>query len=89
MCTEDSGYHKKSSVRELNWLRDNLVHFKVGAWGIGVGGFPEMAMHCVEVLEFLAVESGNVLWTDQSLRQRYDSAASSLLSALEQLRGAH
>lgn len=57
------------SVDNLNQLRNFFVHF-LAHLSLDVSGWPQMVIDTVEIIEFLAFESGNVLWREESLRER-------------------
>ena len=48
------------SIKTLNRLRNEFVHFTPRVWGLDLGGLPRIASDCLEIAEFLAWESGNV-----------------------------
>ena len=62
------------SIKMLNRLRNDFIHFTPKVWGLDLGGLPEIALDCLEIAEFLAWESGNVLWHEASLRDGLESA---------------
>ena len=50
------------SIKMLNRLRNDFVHFKPKHWLLELEGLPTIATDCLEIAEFLAWESGNVMW---------------------------
>lgn len=45
-----------------NQLRNVLEHYIPCSWSLEIHGLPEMADSYFDMIEFLAVESGNVRW---------------------------
>ena len=70
------------SIKQLNRLRNKFVHFTPKVWRLDLGGLPEIASDCLEIAEFLAWESGNVLWHEAGLRDRLESAFKSAIESL-------
>lgn len=50
------------SIRRLNSLRNDFIHFVPKLWRIRTDGLPQICLDAVAVCEFLAWESGNVTW---------------------------
>ena len=50
------------SVGLLNNIRNDFIHFTPKVWGLELEGLPTIATDCLEIAEFLAWESGNVMW---------------------------
>ncbi len=50
-------------------LRNNLEHFIPKTWAVSIDDIPKAIASCFEVIEFLAIESGNLLrhYTDNSM----------------------
>jgi hypothetical protein len=51
-------------------LRNPLAHFIPKLWYVETEGLPDKAAHAFDVIEFLAVESGNVLFHQRSNGQK-------------------
>jgi hypothetical protein len=58
------------SVKKLNSLRNEFIHFVPANWSLGIGGLPQIVKDCINIISFLAFESGNVIWHDTTLEQR-------------------
>ena len=53
---------QEESIKMLHdVLRNNLEHFIPKNWFIGIGGFPKIASDVLEIIRFLALESGNYI----------------------------
>lgn len=68
-----------TAVMKLGSWRDTFVHYKPMGLTIEISGFPAIFRPCLDVIEFLAFESGHV-WTDQA------DHANRTQGALEQIR---
>lgn len=74
------------SMRKLNEFRNDFIHFMPKGWSLQLAGLPQIAGDCAAVAEFLAWESGQVLWHDASLSARAKDAFSSLRAQVGRLR---
>ena len=79
------------SIKSLNRLRNDFVHFTPKVWGLDLGGLPRIASDCLEIAEFLAWESGNVRFRlsikpdlDKTLQAAFKSARESLWALRQQ-----
>ena len=51
---------QKQSIKNLDKeFRDNFVHFLPTGWSIEISGMPEIIKDCLDVIKFLALETGN------------------------------
>ncbi len=53
-------------------LRNRIEHFIPTQWSIELSSLPKVVMLCLEVIEFLALESGNILFSE-NMRERIES----------------
>jgi hypothetical protein len=58
------------SVEKLNALRNDFIHFVPKSWAIEVNGLLQIAEDCINIIAFLAFESGNVAWHDVDLKEQ-------------------
>lgn len=58
------------SVKKLNELRDDFIHFLPRSWSLEVSGLPEICLDCLSLVEFLGWKSGNVSWYEDDHRTR-------------------
>jgi len=65
------------SIRKLAALRNEFVHFRPRGWLLEVNGLPSICLDCLQVIEFLCWESGNV-HLDEVMRKRVRTALVSL-----------
>jgi hypothetical protein len=70
------------SVKLLNRLRNEYVHFTPRVWALDLEGLPTMALDCLSVAEFLARESHNVTWKEDDLIGRMDQACKSARASM-------
>jgi len=78
------------SVKLLNRLRNEYIHFTPRVWVLELAGLPKMAEDCLEVAEFLAWESHNIFWKEDELCERlkraFEAAHTALLPLKKQRR---
>jgi hypothetical protein len=55
------------SIKKLNSLRNDFVHFVPKGWAIDLSGLPQIVDDCLNVISFLAFDCGNVIWHDRVL----------------------
>jgi len=58
------------SVKKLNDLRNEFIHFVPKGWSLELLGLPEICLSCIEIVEFLCWESGNLIFYEQIQKQR-------------------
>ncbi len=62
------------SVKLLNSLRDEFIHFTPKGWSLELSGLPKMCLDCLDVIEFLYRDSGNVVLYEESQHRRVQSS---------------
>ena len=72
-------------IKHLNDLRNKFIHFTPKVWALEPREFPAMMSDCLEIAEFLAWQSGNVLFPEQDLRERLEIAFTSARKSLSTL----
>lgn len=65
----------EASIKMLNSLRNDFIHFVPKRWSFEVSGLPMICSDCLDLIEFLGWECGNVTWTERSLEARARRAA--------------
>ena len=73
------------SVKMLHKLRNNYIHFLPMGWLLGVHGLPRVAADCLDIIEFLAFECGNMLWHDPHLERKTKDLVAQVKSHLATL----
>jgi len=61
---------QSESVKKLNQLRNEFIHFLPKGWSLEVSGLPQVVRDCVNIISFLAFQCGNVLWHKEELEVR-------------------
>ncbi|MHA1381732.1 MAG: hypothetical protein ACTSRG_25465 [Candidatus Helarchaeota archaeon] len=62
------------AVKKLNKLRNEFIHFVPKVWSLELTGLPEICLRCLEVIEFLGWESGNINFYEKVQKRRAISA---------------
>ena len=52
------------SIKKLNSLRNEFVHFVPKGWSLEVSGLPSIVEDCVTAIEYLAFESDCIQWIE-------------------------
>ena len=74
---------KKSIEKMKNDIRNNFEHFIPKGWSIEISGMPKIVSDVVDVIEFLALSSGNCLWDlDSNHEKRITDAIGKIRSCL-------
>lgn len=58
------------SIKKLNSLRNELIHFVPKGWSLEVSGLPQIVADCLDAISFLAFQCGNVFWHDAELESQ-------------------
>ena len=75
------------SIKNLNRLRNEFIHFTPKVWGLELGGLPVIVSDCLEIAGFLAWESGNIVFPEQDLGERLQAVFRSARRSLASMRG--
>lgn len=73
------------SIKRINSLRNDFVHFLPRSWSLEVSGLPEICLDCLVLIEFLGWECGNVIWHKEEHRKRAKAALGLARSHFEML----
>jgi len=58
---------QEKSIKRLNDLRNDFVHYKYGRYSLRMSDTPfQMVNDCLDFIEFLAFQSNNVFWEDET-----------------------
>ncbi len=74
------------SVKLLNRLRNQFVHFLPASWSLEVTGLPHMCLDSLAVIDYLSRDYRDLLWRDETYVQRIDAAVGSASPLLNVLR---
>jgi len=65
---------QKDSIRRLSkQFRNNFEHYMPMSWSIEIHGFPEIVMNILDIIHFLALDSGNFIMLSTPQRRRIKS----------------
>jgi len=73
------------SIRILDSLRNEFIHFVPKGWRLEVGELPTMVIDCLNFINFLGWQCGNVLWYDPDVELRARAAVASAQSIATEL----
>ncbi|MFN3331907.1 MAG: hypothetical protein ACK47M_05290 [Caldilinea sp.] len=65
------------SIRMLNSLRNEFIHFVPKGWRLEVSELPALVIDCLNFIIFLGWQCGNVLWYEPSMEFRAKAAVAS------------
>ena len=74
--------HDKS-VRKLNSFRNDFIHFVPKGWTLELTGLPRICLYCLDIIEFLGWQSGNILWHKEQYQKRAKVAFDQSVNNLE------
>jgi hypothetical protein len=66
------------SIRKLNRLRNEFIHFTPKGWALEVPGMPRICLDTLALIDFLGWQSGNIFWQDASASERAKTASREL-----------
>ena len=61
---------QSQSIKYLNSLRNEFIHFVPAGWMITVDEFPQVVEDCIDIMFFLAFECGNIMWRKPELKEQ-------------------
>lgn len=67
------------SVIQLNWFRNQFTHFIPRLWLVEVDGLPKICIECLDIIQFLGWDSGNVFWNNSEIEDRAKIAITEIL----------
>jgi hypothetical protein len=73
------------SINKLKELRDDFIHFVPKGWSLEVSGLPRIFADCLDFIEFLGWECGNVPWHETTLESRGKVAMGSARKAIAEV----
>ena len=74
-----------SSIKKLNSLRNDFVHFLPKIWILEVTGLPQIFLDCVNIIHFLGWECGNIIWCKSSDEKRASEALAEAMKKIKHL----
>ncbi len=76
------------SIKDLNRLRNQFVHFTPCTLAFILNGLPEMTIDCLKIAWFLAYDSGNIDWPEE-LVGRMEKAFKAAAKAAQEIKEAY
>ncbi len=76
------------SIKDLNRLRNQFVHFTPCTLSLILNGLPEMTIDCLKIAVFLAYDSGNIDWPED-LGGRLEKAFKTAAKAAQEIKEAY
>ena len=76
------------SIKDLNRLRNQFVHFTPCTLALILNGLPEMTIDCLKIAWFLAYDSGNIDWPEE-LVGRMEKAFKAAAKAAQEIKAAY
>jgi hypothetical protein len=73
------------SVKLLNKLRNEFIHFTPKSWSLELSGLPKLTDDCIDVISFLAFESNNLLWHEGQMEVETRELIDQVRSMVNQL----
>lgn len=73
------------SVKSLNRLRNDFIHFLPKCLSVQVDGLPRVIKDCSDIVEFLAFECGNVVWYEEENKSKTGKLIATIRTNLSEL----
>ncbi len=73
------------SIKLLDSLRNQFIHFLLASWSLDVSGLPHICLDALEVVEYLAKGYRHLVWHDDTHPPRIDDALKEARATLESL----
>ena len=84
---------QEQSIKDLNRIRNQFVHFIPGGLSLMLNGLPEMTIDCLDIARFLAWGSNNIGWQGKdngdALRERAEKAFGTAAQAAREMKEAY
>jgi hypothetical protein len=77
------------SIKRLNSIRNNFVHFTPKGWSLELAGLPRICLDVLALLSFLGWETSNIVWYDEEALEYAKSSFESLTSTMKSLESAY
>ena len=73
------------SIKKLNEIRNEFIHFTPKGWSLEVDGLPSICMDCVAFIEFLGWDTENIFWHKQNHKEQSQLCCKKLINQMEHL----
>jgi hypothetical protein len=77
------------SVRKLNRIRNDFIHFTPKGWSLELAGLPRICLDALALLSFLGWETSNILWHDEEAFKCAKSSYQKLTDTMNNLNRAY
>jgi hypothetical protein len=77
------------SIRKLDELRNNFIHFTPKGWSLEVSGLPRIVLDSLSLVAFLGWETSNILWHDEQALRAAKSCHAQLLETMSRLENSY
>lgn len=67
-----------NSVIDLNLFRNEFIHFVPKGWSLSIDGLSNLVLEIIDIIDFLAFESHNIIWKDESEKSRTQNAITNI-----------
>jgi hypothetical protein len=76
---------QERNIQRLNRLRNEFTHYLPRCWALELGGLPAVCRDCLDYIDFLAFQSGNILWYPDDLQGRTRELLAEARRAIDRL----
>lgn len=73
------------SIRRLNRLRNEFIHFTPKSWSLDVGGIPRIGLDCASLISFLGWETQNIFWHQSEIKEQVMKSHLEMCASLEKI----
>lgn len=73
------------SIRRLNSLRNEFIHFVPKGWSLETSGLPDICLNCIDVIKFLGWQCGNVFWYEPNVEARAKKSIDEVEQAVKKI----
>lgn len=73
------------SIKKLNEIRNDFIHFTPKGWSLEVDGLPLICKDCLSLIEFLGWDTENIFWHEQNYKEQSQLCCKKLINQMERL----
>lgn len=70
------------SIKKINKLRNEFIHFTPKGWSLEVSELPQIVEDCVDIIQFLAFKSNNIVYPNESIKQKTETLIENIKTSL-------
>ncbi|MFH1596686.1 MAG: hypothetical protein ABIG94_10020 [Pseudomonadota bacterium] len=75
-----------TSIKKINSLRNDFVHFVPKSWSLEVTGLPPIFLDCLNIIDFLGWRCNNIIWYESAVEKRASKALSEAMKRIKDLK---